>query len=131
MYVTMRRAEFCVNNKVGRHNAHNMILLKRLAVHYNARREFYVKGQVLHHRTVLTIVRIVKINYLPPTIISDDVNDSLMVIWPHANSIVEETGGRCQHLKEGSILCHNLEAAYKIYNFRHKDICAMYLSHSL
>lgn len=71
-----------------------MILLERFAVHYNARRVFYVKGQALRDRNVLTIVRIVKINYLPPTIISDDVNDSLMVIWPHANSIVEETGGR-------------------------------------
>jgi hypothetical protein len=69
--------------------------MKRRIIHYNARREYYIRGQDLHHKNVLTIVRIVKINYLPPTIISDDVNDSLMVIWPHANSIVEEAGGRC------------------------------------
>jgi hypothetical protein len=91
MYVTMRRTAFCVNSQDVRYNVQNMILLKRLAEHYNARREFYVKGQALRHKSVLTIVRIVKINYLPPTIISDDVNESLMVIWPHANSIVEET----------------------------------------
>jgi hypothetical protein len=91
----MRRAAFCVNSQDVSYNVHNIILLKRLAEHYNARREFYFKGQTLCHKSVLTIVRIVKINYLPPTIISDDVNDSLMVIWPHANSIVEETGGRC------------------------------------
>jgi len=95
MYVTMRRAAFCVDGQDVRYNAQNMVLLKRIALHYDARREFYVKGQSLHHRSVLTIVRIVKINYLPPTIISDDINDSLMVIWPHANSIVEETGGWC------------------------------------
>ena len=95
MYVTLRRAEFSVNSQAVRHNAQNTFLLKRLAVYYNARREYYIKGQALHHKSVLTIVRIVKINYLLPTIISDDVNDSLMVIWPHANSIVEEAGGRC------------------------------------
>jgi hypothetical protein len=95
MYVRMRREEFCVNSQDVRHIAQNTFLLKRCAVHYNALKEYYIKGQALHHQSVLTIVRIVKINYLPPAIISDDVNDSLMVIWPHANSIVEEAGGRC------------------------------------